>query len=260
MKNNIYLLCLALLAMLGLGSCDENETPLYNTERTALNIWFGLEDGSAVDSLTYNYSYSMDEDSITFYARVSGLIADHDRTFSLEVVDGDIDKAEGSFYTKTYTIPAGESQVECSIYFDTSKLKNSNSFTESDGDGFLCFQMTPNDTFAEGTEEYSKLLVRLRNYLAKPDNWDEVSGWPYYSLQTIFGEYSDRKYQFMIDVLGMQEFAINYSLTVPYDEEANEVSYNYANYMKEQLILALEEYNATHDEPLRDNTGALITF
>ena len=90
MKNNISLLCLALLAMLGLGSCDENETPLYNTERTALNIWFGLEDGSAVDSLTYNYSYSMDEDSITFYARVSGLIADHDRTFSLEVVDGDI--------------------------------------------------------------------------------------------------------------------------------------------------------------------------
>ena len=60
----------------------------YDTERTALNIWFGTEEGVTVDSLTYNYSYAMEEDSITFYARVSGLQTDFDRTFTLEVVDG----------------------------------------------------------------------------------------------------------------------------------------------------------------------------
>ncbi len=259
MKNNIYLLYLTFLAMLGLGSCDENETPLYDTERTALNIWFGRDDGVVQDSLTYNYSYAMGEDSITFHARVSGLQADFDRTFTLEAVSGDLDKAEGSYRTQTYTMPAGQTQVECAIYFDTSKLKDPDSFTEEDGDGVLCFRLAPNDTFAEGTEEMSELIVKLRNYLAKPDNWDEAQS-PYYSLSRFFGEYSKEKYQFMIDVLDMMEFTINQNATVPYDEENNEISYNYANYLRERLVQALDEYNATHDEPLRDSSGALITF
>ena len=119
--------------------------------------------------------------------------------------------------------------------------------------------MAPNSEFNEGAEEFSELIVVPKNYLAKPDNGD-IAVSPYYSLGIIFGEYSKEKYQFMIDVLDMQDFSINLNATVPYDEENNEVSYNYANYMKEQLSLALEEYNATHDEPLTDASGALITF
>lgn len=248
-----------LLAILALGSCDENETPLYDTERTALNIWFGTEEGVTVDSLTYNYSYAMEEDSITFYARVSGLQTDFDRTFTLEVVDGDTDKAEGSYRIGTYTLPAGQTQVECAIYFDTSKLKDPNSFTEEDGDGVLCFRLAPNDIFAEGTEEMSELIVVLRNYLAQPDNWYEAQT-PYLTLSYVFGEYSKEKYQFMIDELGMMEFAINRYASMPYDETTNEISLNYANYLRERLIQALDEYNATHDEPLRDASGGLITF
>lgn len=260
MKRNIpTYICLMLLAILALGSCDENETPLYDTERTALNIWFGTEEGVTVDSLTYNYSYAMEEDSITFYARVSGLQTDFDRTFTLEVVDGDTNKAEGSYRIGTYTLPAGQTQVECAIYFDTSKLKDPNSFTEEDGDGVLCFCLAPNDTFAEGTEEMSELLVVLKNYLAQPDNWYEEQNY-YTPLNQFFGEYSKEKYQFMIDVLDMMEFSVNNNATVPYDEENNEISYNYANYLRERLVQALNEYNATHDEPLRDSSGALITF
>ena len=56
------------------------------------------------------------------------------------------------------------------------------------------------------------------------------------------------------------EFSINRNATVPYDEENNELSLNYANYLLQTLQLALEEYNATHDEPLRDSSGALVTF
>ena len=257
MKNNIYLLCLTFLAMLGLGSCDKNETPVYDAQRMALNIWFGTDEEHPVDSITYNYSYAMEEGSETFYARVSGLPTDYDRTFTLEAVDGDIDEAEGSYRVETYTIPAGSTFVECKIFFDTSKLKDETSFSETDG--HLYFRMAPNNEFNEGAEEFSELIVVLKNYLAKPDNWDNAVS-PYYSLGIIFGEYSKEKYQFMIDVLDMQDFSINLNATVPYDEENNEVSYNYANYMKEQLSLALEEYNATHDEPLTDASGALITF
>lgn len=259
MKNNIYLLYLTFLAMLGLGSCDENETPVYDAQRMALNIWFGTDEEHPVDSITYNYSYAMEEGSETFYARVSGLPTDYDRTFTLEAVDGDIDEAEGSYRVETYTIPAGSTFVECKIFFDTSKLKDETSFSETDG--HLYFRIAPNNEFNEGAEEFSELVVVLKNYLAEPDNWNpENVTYPYTSLQSIFGDYSKEKYQFMIDVLGMMEFAINQNASVPYDEETNEVSYNYATYMRETLRQALNEYNATHEEPLTDASGALITF
>lgn len=258
MKNNIHLLCLALLALLGLGSCDKNETPLYDTEYSALNIWCGSAQ-TPVDSVTYNYSYSMGEDSVMFYARVSGMPADYDRTFTLEVVGGTVEEAEGSYRIETYTIPAGEIQVECPIYFDTSLLKDNNLFSEESGDGLLVFRLAPNDTFAEGVEELSTLNIVLRNYLAQPDNWYEASN-PYYALSNFFGDYSKEKYQFMIDELGMMEFKVNRNATVPYDEENNEISYNYANYLRERLSNALDEYNATHDTPLQDSLGNRITF
>ena len=132
-----------------------------------------------------------------------------------------------------------------------------NSFTVNDG--HLYFRVAPNNDFVEGTEEMRELVVVLKNYLAKPDNWDTAKS-PYYPLKNFFGDYSKEKYQFMIQVLGMMEFSININATVPYDEENNEVSYNYAGYMQEKMQQALIKYNATHDEPLKDASGALITF
>jgi len=259
MRNSfIYYICLPILLMLGLSGCEDNETPVYDISRSALNIWCGSET-IPVDSVTYNYSYSMDEDSIMFYARVSGIPVDYDRTFTLEVVEGSTTEAEGSYRIETYTIPAREVLVECPIYFDTSLLRDNNLFTENYGDGLLKLKVAPNDEFVEGAEEISTLNIILRNYLAKPDNWDTDTT-PYYSLSSVFGDYSKEKYQFMIDVLDMMEFRIYGYATVPYDEENNEISYNYAQYLLQTLQLALEEYNATHDEPLRDSSGALITF
>lgn len=172
------------------------------------------------------------------------------------MVDGSAE-AEGSYRTETYTIPAGEILAEFPIYFNTTLLQDPESFTTTDG--YLCFRLASNNEFETGAEEYSELIVRLRNYLAKPDNWDSAD-YPYLSLSYVFGAYSREKYQFMIDVLGIMEFSINRNATVPYDEENNELSLNYANYLLQTLQLALEEYNATHDEPLRDSSGALVTF
>lgn len=256
MRTLIYTF-IFLTGMLGISSCSENDTPVFDAEFTSLNIWFGQSASSPLDSVTYNYSYALEEGSLTFIARVAGVPVDYDRSFTLEAVKGDMAEAEGSFRVETYTIPAGEVEVECFLYFDTSKLKNADSFTERDG--HLYFRMLENTMFAEGTDNRRELHVVLKNYLAKPDNWDTAD--PGYSaLRTIFGEYSKGKYQFMIQILGLREFKINQRAVVPYDEEANEISYNYANYLKEKMITAVREYNATHDEPLKDSSGALITF
>lgn len=256
MKKLIYT-CLTFVLLLGMSSCDTNETPVFDTEYAALNIWFGTSD-LVLDSTTYNYSYTLDEGSLTFRARVAGLPVDYDRTFTLKAMEGDLDEADGSYHTEEYIIKQGEVETECRLYFNTSELKNADAFTERDG--HLYFRLVENEDFVEGTENMRELVVLLKNYLAKPDNWDSAV-YPYYALGNIFGEYRKEKYQFMIQILGLREFVINRSATVPYDAEKNEVSYNYANYLKEKMIAALEEYKADHNgEPLRDANGDEITF
>ncbi len=237
-------------------SCTKEKVDLYDVTLSALNIWAGTEN-IPVDSITYNYSYTVDKGYIVFYARVSGVPVDHDRTFSLEAVSGNLSEAEGSYELGTYTIPAGEVQMKDTIFFDTSKLKNPSSFTVNDG--ILVLQMKPNDSFVAGAEELSQLHIILKNYLAKPDEWDSAI-FPLMPYVRSFGEYSKVKYQFMIQTLGMRDFHISYTAVTPYDSQTNTISYNYASYLADRMKQALAEYNATHDTPLTDETGALVTF
>mgnify|MGYP002104918698 CR=1 FL=1 len=263
MKKITYIFTLCAM-MAWLSSCDKNSTPVFDEEYSALNIWFGtivsstLGSGDTVlDSVTYNYSYAIDEMSIMFNAQIVGTPVDYDRSFVLEAYDGDLSEAEGSYRTETYIFKAGQTKLECPIYFDTSKLKNRNSFTQSDG--HLYFRVVANDDFVTGVDKRQKLVVVLKNYLAKPDEWDnDIS--PYSKYSTYFGSYSKTKYQFMIQVLGLIDFHIYNRATMPYNEETNEVSLNYAKFMAEQMKLALAEYNANHETPLMDETGALVTF
>ena len=60
MKQYLYILCFATIALLW-GSCDKNETPVFDTSYSAINIWFGTE-SSVLDSVTYNYSYTLEKD------------------------------------------------------------------------------------------------------------------------------------------------------------------------------------------------------
>ena len=110
--------------------------------------------------------------------------------------------------------------------------------------------MKENNTFQTGAGELSALTIVLKNYLAKPAEWD-AAVYPRMAYAGIFGVYSRVKYQFMIQILGM---------TVPYDEAANTVSYNYALFLADKMRQALDDYNATHATPLTDETGTVVTF
>lgn len=258
MKNLNYTAIACLLAVV-MGSCDKNEMMRYDTDYAALNIWFGTET-NVTDSVSYNYSYSMGEGSLTFYARVAGVPTDYDRTFAIEAFDGDLNEAEGSYRTESYTIPAGETLTECPIHFDTSLLKNADSFTERDG--HLYFRMVANEAFATGTDNRSVLKVVLKNYLDKPDEWDSAMG-KRRAYYLYFGTYSKVKYQFMISTLGLVDFHIEYGFSGTYDPETNTMSIAYAQYLVQKLQVALEEYNNdpnNPDTPLRDETGAVVTF
>ena len=84
----------------------------------------------------------------------------------------------------------------------------------------------------------------------------------YFPISKYFGSYSRVKYQFMIEHLGLIDFNIRSSMgAIPaYDEETNTISAAYAVQLQQLMQQALREYNATHDIPLTDEYGELVTF
>lgn len=254
MKNKFIIL--TTIGLSCLFACNENEYPTYDNSYAAVNIWLGGTN-SRVDSMTYNYSYSLAKDSIMFNARVVGEIKDYDRFFTLEAIDGTLEEAQGSYSIAQYCIKAGEYQATFPIYFDKNNLKDSSLFTQNDGSIILALK--EDSIFSKGTNGYQDLTIILKNRMAKPDTWDEAVP-PQYPYSRFFGSYSERKYQFMISVLGYKDFTIEYNMGVNYDEETNRVSYIYASYLQSKVKLALEEYNATHSEPLMDEYGYPVTF
>ena len=258
MKKILHRILIALaLPLWGLGGCSKEEVSSFDTSLCSLNIWVGTSAGAVYESTTYNYSYAYEEGSVTFYAQISGMPADHDRTFHLEPYGGDSARMISTIRTEDYIIPAGETGGTYKVFFNTQKLSDPNLFTNEDGR--IHFRVVSNDTFSIGTEGHQSFTVILKNYLAKPDNWDSAN-YPRVALSKYFGTYSRVKYQFMIEHLGLIDFEINYNTQTSYDEETNVVSAVYAVYLQQVMQRALNEYNETHETPLTDEFGIPVTF
>ena len=241
-----------------MSSCSHDNVPTYDTTQTGLDIWVGNQAGVVYESTSYNYSYAFEEGSITFYAQISGSPTDFARTFHLELFGEDADVARSTVRTEDYVIPAGAIGGTYKVYFNTQHLSDPSLFTETDG--HIQFRVMPSDGFIQGTEDHQQFTVVLKNYLAKPDNWD-AANFPRMPLSKFFGTYSRVKYQFMIEHLGLVDFEVNYNARTSYDPETNVVSYNYVTtYLVQVMQQALVEYNATHDTPLTDELGNLVEF
>lgn len=254
MKHPSIILIALLLLTAG---CSKEEVSTYDTSRTSLNIWVGTQAGAVYETTTYNYSYAYEEGDVTFYAQISGMPSKQDRTFTLEAYGDDLERMGNTIRLEDYVIPAGEIGGNFQVHFNTQLLSDPDLFT--DEDGTIHFRMVENNTFAIGTEGHQSFTVVLKNYLAKPDNWD-TANYPRVALSKYFGTYSRVKYQFMIEHLHLIDFEINYNTQTAYDEETNIVSAVYAVYLQQVMQRALNEYNATHETPLTDEYGNPVTF
>ena len=239
-------------------ACSHEEVSTYNTSITGLDIWLGNSSGAVYESTSYNYSYAFEEGGVTFYAQISGMPVDHDRTFHLELFGEDADLARSTVRLEDYILPAGAVSGTYKVYFNTQKLSDPTLFTQTDG--HVSFRLVPSDDFIIGTENHQQFTVILKNYLAKPDNWD-TANFPHMALSKFFGTYSRVKYQFMIEHLNIVDFDVNYNARTSYDEETNVVSYSYVtSYLVQVMQQALQEYNATHETPLTDEFGNPVEF
>lgn len=253
MKKILYIIMAATIFV----GCSKEEVDTFDTQYSALNIWVGTPAGAVYETTTYNYSYAYEEGEVTFYAQLSGMPADYDRVFHLEAFGGDSALMINTVRTEDYVLPAGAISGTYQVHFNTQKLSDPNMFTQHDGR--INFRLVENDEFSIGSEGRQSFTVVLKNYLAKPDNWDNAN-YPRVPLSRFFGTYSRVKYQFMIEILGLIDFEINYNIATSYDEEQNMVSAVYAVHLQQLMQRALNEYNETHDTPLTDEFGLPVTF
>ena len=252
------------VGLLLLTSCSHVDVPTYDTTETRLNIWVGTTAGVVYESTTYNYSYAYEEGSVTFYAQITGMPVDYDRTFHLEAFGDDASVVAPTVRYEDFVIPAGAIGGTYALHLNTQLLPDANLFSESDGS--VQFRVMPGEQFDLGTEDHQAFTVIVKNYLAKPDNWDTVPTRNdmliYFPISKYFGTYSRVKYQFMIEHLGLIDFQIRSSMgAIPaYDEETNTISAAYAVQLQQVMQQALREYNESHDTPLTDEYGELVTF
>lgn len=229
--------------------CEKNELQYFDSQNTALNIWFGTP-SSVEDELSYNFAYaSTDKDSIFFHARLLGYPLDRDFDFELEAFDGDKDLV---YYTlPKYTLKAGETYARLPIYFeipdDYPEFK-----TET---GSIQFRLKENNDVKVGTADRTALRVSLKNSLSKPDNWDEAPLY-YHTLARYFGTYSEAKYRFIIEVLGKSYFTVYASLNYITEVDPYAVSSSVATYYTQLCKIEL----AQRDPIIDENTSLAITF
>lgn len=251
-KYSIY----ALLLMVAV-SCQQEELLKYDAARAGLNIWVGTSTGSVYEETTYNYSYALEEGSISFYARIYGVPTEYDRYFTLEPFGDSIEQIVPTIRVEEYVMPAGAISGEYKVYFNSKFLPSDDLFKTTDG--CVSFRMKQNDTFDLGAETMQSFKVILRNRIAKPRNWDSAN-YPQVALSKYFGPYSDTKYRFMIECLGLVDFKISYSASTALDEANNTVSTAYAVYLQQLMQEKLAEYNETSENPLMDKNGNVISF
>lgn len=244
--KNLLLIIPVLIA-----SCEKNDELKFEEGKNQINIWLGAS-GLVEDSVTYNFAYTVAErDSVMFNYRMTGYPLDHDAEFELGIVSGDTNRVYYSF--GKYVIPAGHYEGRFPIYIDKPA-----GYAEFKNDvGEIVFKLKESSTFKEGAKELSRLKVKFRNHVSKPDNWD-VAPSPYFTMARYFGAYSDVKYAFIIQTTGMANFKIYYTVAANPELEENTITATQATYFQHLCKVALQEYVAKNGPLLDENNNEVI--
>ena len=273
MKKIITLLFVSFL-LLNLSSCQVKEVPFFDENATpGLNIWLGSMTGSGVltssQSLVYNFANQMDDTwaSIPFHVRVIGFASDHPRVFSLEAIEGDINKV--TFEADNYVLEPGEYQASFNIRF--FKPNGYTEFNTENTQGSLVFRLKEDQHFVEGTTAYNRLNFRIANSLIMPEFWYFEPTPPGQAstnlvpLSTFFGTYSQVKHTFCMLVMERDfDFRVRNTAGTTvnpfHDSGMPLISYVYAQSLAMLVKAALAAYEAEHGTPLRDENGDVVTL
>jgi len=185
------------------------------------------------------------KDTLYIKVKTMGRIFDYDRHPIAQTIAEGTTATEGVDYEFIPGLVAAN-QIEgyvAVVLHRTARLKNETVL--------LHLTIGESADFKGGVTEDDTFTLRWSDRLVQPDTW------PYY-----FGTYSDVKYQFIIDQLGIADYP--HQLSPRIEAQPGEYSIADLQDMASRLRVLLREVNAENagkpGYPLRDDNGDLVVF
>jgi hypothetical protein len=182
-----------------LPGCDKQE---YLYQDISSRIWLGqkIAEGNITytrDSVVTSFMLkpaAAQFDTLYVVANVTGKTAATDRPFTLEVVKDSTNVAPGDYTVGATIMPANSFIAQIPVIVK----KNVPGLNLKKERAKLVFRFVPNEHFLQG--EPTRIMFRIvwYDFLAQPASW--------FILQPMVGNFSQAKYRFIIDVLGVTEF------------------------------------------------------
>lgn len=234
--KNLYNIGIGILYLIGVSSCSTDNIDIYNGGN---QVYFERV-ASQADSLTFSFAVYDEEitSSIVEIPIIStGNICNHDREIKFEIKK-ESSAIEGKDYTiEKVIIPAGKYKTTMKVtLFRQSELK--------EHEKIILFQMLPTSELNIDVDpKWTDYKLKINDILTKPTRW-------IYECQPYFGTYSDVKYKFIIDTLGIWDFP---------DSGDNAIPESQMYYYQDKMKSALAEWEKENG-PMYDEKGNKVTF
>jgi hypothetical protein len=246
----LYFRYFGLFISIALLTCCAKDTPRFADGEAGVYINKGIM-ASYKDSITYSFAVKPDalmQDTVFLPVRISGLAVKRDRQVPMVAVKDSTTAIAGEHYE----LPACLIRTDS---FNTQYAVIVKRRPDLKGKEVrLLLQISTSTDFplnitrlADGYNPF--YLVRLNDKLTKPDKWESPGSW----LQTFFGNYSETKFKFIIQVTGKSNWP-------PRGRDGagapvlNDM-YNYSSMLHE----ALRIYEAANG-PMIDEKGDRVVF
>ena len=233
--KSIIIACLTVPALMASCSVDEVET--FNGGD---QVYFERVSSTA-DSLTLSFAV-LDKDiqdyTVEIPIVVTGAPCNHQRKVNVTVIPEGTTALEGVDYTLEETIIPADS------YYTTLNVNVKRSPALSKEEKVIIFQILPSDElFTDVNPAWTDFKLKVNDKLTKPARW-------IYDCQPYFGTYSDVKYRFIIDTLGIWDFP---------GTGDNAISKAQMLYYQDKMKTALAEYEKENG-PMYDESGNQVSF
>lgn len=235
---------LILFAIITLSACKKDQTETFNGKA---GISFYYISGGGADSTNFSFANQLQQnsrDTIFVRMRVMGSAVNYPREIEVKALPATTATEGVHFFLPKITLPADSLTIAYPIILiNTSDLKTNTYHLE--------VAVAENKDFIQGAVGQANVTTRnipvykinFNNQLIKPDYWLYIANY--------FGDYSNVKYRFMIDVCGITDFRPDYiGGFLLYSDFLN---YNV------KLKNALKAYTDIFG-PMLDENGTVISF
>ncbi|WP_316814796.1 DUF4843 domain-containing protein [Pedobacter nyackensis] len=225
-------------------ACKKDPESSYSGQN---GITFYYMSGAEQDSVSYSFVLNKipkSKDTVWVKMRLVGKLSDKPREIKVIAGPGSTAIAGTHYILPDYVLPAGSFTVKYPVVLlSTPDLDNKSVrlvMRVADSKDLVAGTTGQADPSSANTIQFK---VNFSNKLIKPDYWGYIAGY--------IGEYSDVRYQFMIDVFGTPNFRP--------DSKGGSIGYPQWLNIQARLNNALDKYISQHG-PLIDENEEEVVF